>query len=110
MGDWGEESVAAFLAGKGCRILARQWTCRWGEIDIIALTARQVLCFVEVKTRRSARFSRPCEAVTPAKQRKIRTAAQAYLAEKGFDYPCRFDVAEVYGDIRPQIHYIPGAF
>ena len=112
-GDRGEDAVAAMLEKRGCAIEARQYRCRWGEIDLIARTAEGVLCFVEVKSRTGTEFSAPREAVTPAKQRKLRDAAGCYLAETGWDGPCRFDVAEVYpadAGGRRQIKYITGAF
>ena len=72
-----------------------------------------VLCFVEVKTRSTRAIAPPREAVTTAKRRKLRDAAGCYLAETGWDGPCRFDVAEVYpadSGGRRQINYITSAF
>ena len=105
LGDRGEEAVAAALEKRGCAILERQYRCRWGEIDLIARSAEGTLCFVEVKTRSSQ------EAVTAAKQRKLRNAALCYLAQTGLDCPCRFDVAEVYDqEGRRRINYMISAF
>ncbi len=112
-GDRGEAAVAAALEKSGYQILERQYRCRWGEIDLIARSRSGVLCFVEVKTRSAGAIAAPREAVTPAKQRKLRNAALCYLARTGQDCPCRFDVAEVYpGDAggRRQIKYITSAF
>ena len=112
-GDRVEAAVADCLERRGCAIVARQYRCRWGEIDLIARTADGVLCFVEVKTRSSRAIAPPREAVTAAKQRKLRDAASWYLAQTGEDCPCRFDVAEVYPavpDGRRQIKYIISAF
>ena len=50
-GDRGEEAVAAYLTAHRCRVVGRQFRCRWGEIDLIARTPEGILCFVEVKTR-----------------------------------------------------------
>ena len=50
-GDRGETAVAAYLEGRGCTILARQWRCRQGELDLVARSPEGVLCFVEVKLR-----------------------------------------------------------
>ena len=72
LGDRGEEAVAAALEKRGCAILERQYRCRWGEIDLIARSAEGTLCFVEVKTRSSQAIASPREAVTAAKQRKLR--------------------------------------
>ena len=112
-GDRGEAAVAEALERKGYAVLERQYRCRWGEIDLIARSTEGVLCFVEVKTRSPRAIAPPREAVTTAKQRKLRDAAGCYLAETGWDGPCRFDVAEVYpadAGGRRQIKYITGAF
>ena len=92
---------------------ARPDRCRWGEIDVIARSPSGTLCFVEVKTRSARAIAAPREAVTPAKQRKVRNAALCYLSQWGLDCPCRFDVAEVYpadAGGRRQIKYITSAF
>lgn len=112
-GDWGEAAVAGWLERRGCAIVARQYRCRWGQIDLIARTAEGLLCFVEVKTRSPQAIAPPRAAVTPAKQRRLRDAAAWYLAQTGEDCPCRFDVAEVYPagpGGRRQINYIISAF
>jgi len=114
-GDRGEAAVAAALERRGYAIAARQYRCRWGEIDLVARSPEGVLCFVEVKCRSSGALAPAREAVTASKQRKLRAAALCYLAQTGEDCPCRFDVAEVYtgreaGWGAPIIHYIPSAF
>ena len=115
LGDRGEAAVAAYLRERGCRVLDSQFRCRYGEIDLIAQEPGGTICFVEVKTRSDSRFAQARECVTPAKQRRLRTAALVYLSRGGQDCPCRFDVAEVYpgaaGDWgAPQINYIINAF
>ena len=85
-GAWGEDYAAAYLRRHGYRILARNYSCRFGEIDIIA-SDRHYVVFVEVKLR-----------VTPAKQARIRTAASLWLAEHDTPLQPRFDVIEIYGD------------
>lgn len=114
-GNRGEAAVADYLRKKRYRLLASQYRCRFGEIDLIARSPEGILCFVEVKTRSDKDFARALESVTPAKQKRLRTTAQLYLAQTGFDLPCRFDVAEVYPDAEkswdmPQINYITDAF
>ena len=102
-GDRGEEAVAAALERRGWTILARQYRCRWGEIDLIARAPEGILCFVEVKTR----------SPQASKRRKLRDAASWYLVQTGLDCPCRFDVAEVFpadAGGRRQINYITSAF
>ena len=112
LGNQGEEEVARWLRGQGYRILASQYRCRFGEIDLIARSREGILCFVEVKTRTSSCFAAAREAVTTAKQRRLRTTAQLYLARTGQgESPCRFDVAEVYpGPAGYEINYITNAF
>jgi len=96
-GDQGEALAARRLRERGYVILDRQWRCRFGELDIVCRSPEGVLCFVEVKRRREGSAGLPREAVTPAKQNRLRLTAQAYLADRCLDdVPARFDVAEVY--------------
>lgn len=67
-GAWGEDYAAAYLRRHGYCILARNYSCRFGEIDIIA-SDRHYVVFVEVKLRASDRFVRAGAYVTPAKRR-----------------------------------------
>ena len=94
-GAWGEDYAAAYLRRHGYRILARNYSCRFGEIDIIA-SDRHYVVFVEVKLRASDRFVRAGAYVTPAKQARIRTAASLWLAEHDTPLQPRFDVIEIY--------------
>lgn len=94
-GAWGEDCAAAYLRRRGYRILARNYSCRFGEIDIIAAD-RHYVVFVEVKLRASDRFVRAGAYVTPAKQARIRTAASLWLAEHETELQPRFDVIEIY--------------
>ena len=112
IGSIGEEATAGFLAANGYEILERNYTIRGGEIDIIA-RKNGVLCFVEVKTRKDARFALAREAVTPAKQRRIAVTARFWLAETRSELQPRFDVIEVYygEDFRaPRIEHLENAF
>ena len=94
-GAWGEDYAAAYLRRHGYRILTRNYSCRFGEIDIIAAD-RHYVVFVEVKLRASDRFVRAGAYVTPAKQARIRTAASLWLAEHDTPLQPRFDVIEIY--------------
>lgn len=114
LGQWGEEWVAEKLRQDGWTIAARNFRCRLGELDIVAENSTY-LAFVEVKLRKDDRFGSACEAVTPSKQRKLRTAAQYYLMSHPTKLQPRFDVAEVYAPqgVRtetPTIYYIENAF
>ncbi len=113
-GDWGEALVEKYLSERGCRIVEREWRCRFGEIDLIA-EQEGALLFVEVKLRTNLRYGMPRESVTAKKQEKLRSAALLYLSMHGLDAPARFDVAEVYTDARhsarsTRIEYIENAF
>ena len=113
-GNSGEAAVADYLRRRRYRIVASQYRCRFGEIDLIARSPEGVLCFVEVKARGLDAIAPARTAVTPAKQRRLRTSAEIYLAQYQLDCPCRFDVAEVYpgplGWGRPVINDIESAF
>ena len=96
-GAWGEECAAAYLRRRGYRILARNYSCRFGEIDIIA-SNRQYLVFCEVKLRKSADFAAAREFVDARKQQRLRTTALLYLSQHETPLQPRFDVIEIYGD------------
>ena len=113
-GDWGEALVEKYLEARGCRIVEKEWRCRFGEIDLIA-EQEGTLLFVEVKLRSNLRYGMPRESVTAKKQEKLRSAALLYLSMHGLDAPARFDVAEVYTDAHhsarsTRIEYIENAF
>lgn len=106
-GDHGEELVAQRYRDAGFEIIGRNWTCREGELDVIARTENLVV-FCEVKTRSSSRFADPAESVDFHKQKRIRRAALRWLASNQDWIPhMRFDVAIVLGN---QIRWIENAF
>ena len=114
LGPWGEEQVAEKLRRDGWTVVARNFRCRMGELDLVAENGIYLAC-VEVKLRKDDRFGSACEAVTTSKQRKLRTAAQYYLIRHPTRLQPRFDVAEVYAPqgVRtetPAIYYIENAF
>ena len=80
MGGYGEASAARFLVGLGMVVLDRNWRCELGEIDLV-LRDGPVLVVCEVKTRASAAFGSPLEAVTPVKVARLRRLAARWLAE-----------------------------
>ncbi len=96
-GLWGEQQAAAYLKRRGYRILGQNYTCRFGEIDVIAAD-RKYVAFVEVKLRSTDRFVQAREYVGAAKQERIRTAASLWLAENETALQPRFDVIEIYGN------------
>ncbi len=95
VGRYGERVAATFLETQGLRVLDRNWRCRQGEIDIIALEAGCVV-FCEVKTRRSDTCGAPVEAVTVPKQLRIRRLAAIWLAAQVVSFPeIRIDVVAI---------------
>ncbi len=101
-----EELAAAYLRGQGLTVVAQNWRCRSGEIDLICRDGRY-LVFVEVKYRATARLGAPAEAVGYGKQQRIRRAAEYYLCRYGKDIPCRFDVVSILGS---EVEWIRDAF
>lgn len=102
-----EALAAAFLRGRGMKILARNYRCRFGEIDLVAESGR-TLVFVEVRARTSEAFGGPAASITAAKRRRVVAAARHYLAVNG-ERAARFDVVLVRGD-PPQLEWISDAF
>jgi len=94
-GAAGETAAAAWLRRRGYAILARNYRCRAGELDIVARRGADVV-FVEVKTRGPRAIALPAEQVDARKRARIVRAARSYLARLGGNDPaCRFDVVEV---------------
>ena len=95
IGNYGERVAAAFLRRHGYRILTRNYRTAKGEIDLIC-RHRNVLVFVEVRTRASEAFGRPGESIDTRKQDALRNAARRYLELLGRDdIYHRFDAVEV---------------
>ncbi|HEY4376219.1 MAG TPA: YraN family protein [Acidimicrobiales bacterium] len=95
LGAAGEDQAASWYEANGYEIVARNWRCREGEVDLILLRGGLVVV-CEVKTRASDAFGTPAEAVTPAKQRRLRTLAGLWLEATSFPHSgIRFDVASI---------------
>jgi putative endonuclease len=96
VGAYGERVAARALVDLGMVIIARNWRCSTGEIDIIARDGETIV-FCEVKTRRSERFGAPVESVNPLKVRKLRALAATWLAVNAEGRgEIRFDVVSVW--------------
>jgi putative endonuclease len=112
IGRKGEKLAARHLKRLGYTILARNYTCPVGEIDLIALDGRTI-AFVEVKTRQGDALADPEDTVTAGKRRKLYQVARYWLSQRrADDYGCRFDVVAVTlldGD-DPIIRHTPDAF
>jgi len=107
LGARGEEAVATWYVEHGYEVLARNWRCRAGELDLVLRRGRTFV-FCEVKTRSSDAFGAPVEAVTRDKQVRLRHLAVRWLEEAPVrPTDVRFDVASVLGGT---IDVIEGAF
>ncbi|TRZ83648.1 MAG: YraN family protein, partial [Actinobacteria bacterium] len=98
---WAEDLVASFYQRNGYEIVARNWHCREGELDIVATShsdAGSTIVIVEVKARATNNFGEPFEAVTLAKQKKLRITTTKFLvANPKVHGEIRFDVVAVLG-------------
>lgn len=113
LGRWGEKRCERFLRRKGFTTIARNFTCKLGEIDLIATDSNGAIVFVEVRTRADESYTQAQETVTPKKRaRLIRTAKYFLKTYKVKDRPLRFDVvAVVLGRKGPvQIRHYKNAF
>lgn len=97
LGKKGEMLAARYLLDKGYAILEYNWRSGHKEIDLIA-KERDVLVFVEVKSRATEAFGSAVDAVTPAKISRLISAAEVYVQKNEIDSPFRFDVITVVGD------------
>ena len=113
VGAYGERLAERHLRDQGLVVLARNWRCSDGEVDLILRDGEDVV-FCEVKTRRGTAFGSPAEAVTVTKQRRIRTLAMRWLDEhpEARARTVRFDVASVLAErgTAPIIDVIEAAF
>ena len=95
VGSYGERRAVAHLVEQGMVVLARNWRCKAGEVDIIARDGSAIV-FCEVKTRRGLWFGSPVEAVGWDKAGRLRRLAAEWLAASGIHAPeVRFDVVSV---------------
>lgn len=112
IGALGEQLAADYLQGLGLRVVARNWRCRYGELDVIAADdAVHAVVFVEVKTRTTDQFGGVEQAVTVAKVRRLRRLAGLWLAQQSRSWASvRIDVVTVRIGRRrtPEITHIQG--
>ncbi len=111
LGRKGEDLALRFLKNKGYQIVERNYACKMGEMDIIA-KEKDILAFIEVKTRTSTAFGPPQLAVNPKKQSQMSKVALNFLKEKQLeDAKARFDVVAVLlGPKGAEIELIKDAF
>jgi putative endonuclease len=110
-GEWGEDLALRYMTRRGYELVERNYRTRHGEIDLI-LRQESVLVFVEVKLRRGTGFGDPLEAVTPRKQRILRSLAEQYLSDHDLEFDTlRFDVVGILAQHkRVRIHHVEDAF
>ena len=111
LGAFGEQLAVGYLSSLGLRIMARNWSCRYGEIDVIAEDAGRTVVFVEVKTRTGDGFGGLAQAVTPQKVRRLRRLAGLWLAGQEQRWPAvRLDVIGVRVGRRrePEVFHLQG--
>ncbi len=114
LGRWGEDLAAQHLQALGWLLLARNWRCPHGELDLVAQEADGTIVFVEVKTRSGRGFGEPAEAVGPRKAAKVRQLALLWLSASrppgGGEL--RFDVVAIVRQrgTAPEMTHLRGAF
>lgn len=105
-----EDLAARFLERQGLRVLARNYRCRGGEVDLIC-RERRVLVFVEVRLRRNASYGGAAASITGRKQGRVVLAAQHYLAMHALgEADCRFDCILLDGLSEAAIEWLRDAF
>jgi len=110
-GRQAEEAAKHFLEAQGYEVLAQNFCCRAGELDLV-VQKDELVCFVEVRMRARSKWCLPLQTITPQKQRRIVLAAMYFLRR----HPCpgkalRFDVVSIVGEGPcADIEYLPGAF
>nr|WP_315397282.1 YraN family protein [uncultured Duganella sp.] len=105
LGRLGEERALAHLRDQGLTLVARNFLCKVGEIDLI-MQHGSYLVFVEVRQRAAAGFGGAAASVTPAKRRRLVNAAQYYLLRHPSPPPCRFDLVAIDNEILSWIQNI----
>ena len=107
LGIAGEDLAAAWYEANGYEVMARNWSCREGELDLVVRRNRLIV-FCEVKTRTSGVFGSPAEAVNHLKRQRLRVLAARWISESPIrPREIRFDVASILGS---DVEIIEGAF
>lgn len=96
IGNFGEKVAREYLLEKGYKILTTNYSCRFGEIDIIAFDGN-CLVFIEVKTRTNDKYGHPQDAVNYWKKKHLELTARNYIDYKRLgNFVARFDVIEIF--------------
>ncbi|MDD5134101.1 MAG: YraN family protein [Phycisphaerae bacterium] len=113
LGRSGQKLCEKFLKNKGYKLLARNFLCKTGEIDLVMADAEGAIVFVEVKTRTNEDFVDAEAAITKAKQIRMNRAAKFFITTHKLEHlPMRFDVVIVmaYEKHKPKIRHYENAF
>ena len=109
IGDKGERKIAALYVLKGYKIIARNFSCKYGELDIVA-RKNNIIAIVEVKTRNNNNYANARDFVDYHKQNRIKRTTDLFLQKNNLsELIVRFDVAEVYTD-NNTVNIIENAF
>jgi putative endonuclease len=102
----GEQIAEGYLVSQGCRVLARNWRCNVGEIDLVVQTPENELVIVEVKSRSSGRFGHGSEAITREKYKRLHNLARLWCRENALPNNFRIDVISLDGFRLPEITHL----
>lgn len=112
-GDFWEQQAEQFLRRQGLTVLARNYRCPAGEIDLVMRSGKDTVVFVEVRYRKHEQWANALESIGKQKQQKVIKAANQLMTQKKWHnrYHARFDVVAIQGDEQsPQIDWIEHAF
>lgn len=102
VGQEAEDRALAFLLQQGCELVARNWHCVYGEIDLI-VKQKQQWVFVEVKYRKNTQFGGAAYSITPKKLAKLQRSLMLYLQQNQLNnVACRLDAVLLQGNAEPQ--------
>ena len=102
LGRWGEDLAARHLVAKGYEVVARNWRCEVGELDLV-IRDGDCLALVEVRTRRGRAMGTPEESITAAKQARLSDLAEAYVQAHDWPGHWRIDVVAIEVDRRGRL-------
>lgn len=108
LGQEAEQFAATFLQQQGLKLLEKNYSCKFGEIDLIMRDSKS-LVFVEVRLRKNSNFGGAAASITYSKQLKLRKTAEFYLQQHG-NSPCRFDAILMQQASMDGIEWIKNAF
>ena len=94
LGQWGEAQAARYLEARGCEVVAANWRCTAGEVDLVVREG-EWLAFVEVRTRRGRAYGTPEESITAAKLARMAAVAESYVYETRWEGDWRLDVVAI---------------